>query len=106
MNRPLVGYLVVGSILGACGAVTPAQVGADTKGACTIVEAFENSAVVDSVCAFAPELATIAAEAMSARADAGAARYATRCRIIPQTTTCATDAEILAGIRAVKAARR
>ncbi len=87
------------------GCLTPAEAKTDTQGACTIVEAFVDNAVVDSVCAFAPELATLAAEAMAMRADSGA-RYATRCRIIPQTTTCATDAELLAGIRMVKAARR
>jgi hypothetical protein len=93
-------------IIAACG-VTPKQAGDGTQAACTLVQAFEGSAVVDSICAFAPELAAIGASVMAARADAGdaGARMALKCTVIPDTAVCATNAETLAAIRKVKAAR-
>lgn len=92
--------------LAACG-FTPKQAGEGAQATCTLVEAFADSATVDSVCATAPELAALTAAALDARAtarDAGS-RYAAPCRRIPGTETCATEAEIAAGIRAVRAKR-
>lgn len=105
MGPPAAALLLVGSVLG-CG-VTPKQASDGAQAACTLVEAYADSAAVDSICATAPELAAIAAAAAEARAaarDAGA-RSAAPCRRIPGTETCATEAEIAAGIRAVKAKR-
>ncbi len=82
---------------------TPKQAGDATNAACTLVEAFTADTTVESVCASAPVLAELVTAAIAARADAGAARHAEHCKIIPTTTVCATNAETLAGIRAVKA---
>lgn len=102
-------HVTFATLLGvsACG-VTPKQAGDGTKAACTIVEAVTDSALVDSICATAPELASLAAFVASVRADAGSdagARMAAPCKVIPQTTTCATNAETAAAIRALKAKR-
>ncbi len=100
----LVGGLLV---LGHCiGCLTPKQASDVTDASCKTVEALAPDATVESICAFAPELAAIAALVMASRADGGPARMAVRsCVIIPTTTTCATNAETLAAIRAVKVAR-
>ena len=84
--------------------VTPKQAGDATEAGCALVQAFTADHVVDSICATAPELAQLAAAAMASRADSGA-RTVVACKIIPTTTTCASNAETLAGIRAVRAAR-
>ncbi len=93
-------------IITACG-VTPKQAGDGAQAACTLVQAFEGSAVIDSICAVAPELAAIGAAVMASRADAGDAgpRAALACKPIPGTEVCATNSETLAAIRKVKAAR-
>ncbi len=88
--------------------VTPKQAGAGTDAACKLVEALTQDATVESVCAFAPELAAIGASVMATRADSGAdagPRAAMACKVIPTTQVCATNAETLAAIRKVKAAR-
>lgn len=95
--------LVLVLLASSCG-ITPKQAGGATDAGCKVVEAFADSAAVESVCATAPELVELAAVAMAARADSGA-RSARTCKIIPDTTTCATNAETLAGIRAVRARR-
>ncbi len=87
-----------------CG-ITPKQAGDATDAACTVVEALTPDQTVESVCAMAPEVASIVAFIASTRADAGPARYAERCKLIPTTTVCATNAETLAAVRAVKAKR-
>lgn len=96
-------------VIGHCtGCLTPKQAGDVTQAGCQIVEAFEGGQVVDSICASAPELAQIATAALDARsaerADAGA-RMTLRCRQIPTTGTCATDAELRVAIAKVKASR-
>ena len=91
-------------IVGHCSCVTPKQAGDATEAGCALVQAFTADHVVDSICATAPELAQLAAAVMAARADSGA-RTVVACKIIPTTTTCASNAETLAGIRAVRAAR-
>lgn len=96
--------LLVLFLLGTSCGITPKQAGGGTDAACKVVEAFSDSAAVESVCATAPELVELAAAAMAARADSGA-RSVRTCKIIPDTTTCATNAEMLAGIRAVRARR-
>lgn len=101
---------IVAITIAACG-ITPKQAGDDAQLACTLVEAFTDSPTVDSVCATAPELVTLTTAAVEARAAAQEARavagsrYAAPCRRIPGTETCATEAEIATGIRAVKAKR-
>lgn len=91
-----------------CDCVTPQQSAAAAKTACTLVEAYRDTPQVESICATAPEiaeLATAAVEAMQAeRADGG--RKAVECKRIPDTGTCATDAELAAAIRSVKAGRK
>ncbi len=93
-------------LFAACG-VTPKQAGDAATDACTIVKALDPSAVVDSICATAPELAALGAFVAGTRADAGGAgaKRADPCEVIPKTTVCATNAETLAAIRAVKAKR-
>jgi len=101
--KHLVGLLIV---VVACG-VTPKQAGDDAKAACTLVQAFEASAVVDSICATAPELVELGAVVLASRADAGDAGVkVSACKPIPgPLSVCATNAETLAAIRNVKAAR-
>jgi hypothetical protein len=90
-------------------ACTPAQrqIAHDVSGAgCDAVEAITSDGTVEKVCAIADDIQTILAAVATSRADAGAdsgARLAVRCVVIPTTTVCATNAERLAGIRAVKA---
>lgn len=93
-------------ILAACG-ITPKQAGEVADASCKVVQVIENSAVVDSICALAPELAAMGAYVMASRADAGdgGARMAIACKLIPGTEVCATNAETLAAIRKIKAAR-
>ncbi len=94
-------------VVGHCsGCLTPKQAGDATDSACQVVEALAGDGTVDAICAFAPELAEIAALVMANRADGGPGRMAVRsCAIVPTTTVCATNAERLAAIRAVKAKR-
>lgn len=106
IKRVLSCALVLISVIG-CG-ITPKQAGEGTSEACKVVEAYADSAAVESICATAPELvalATAAAEARAAR-DAGVRAALPPCRRIPDTETCATEAEIAVGIRAVKARRK
>lgn len=108
VGPPAVAFLFVGVVLAACG-ITPKQAGDGAQAECKIVEAIADSTVVDSVCATAPELvalATAAAEARAAAQDGGARKAMARCRMIPGTETCASEAEIAVGIRAVKASRK
>jgi hypothetical protein len=90
-------------LLAACN-VTPKQAGAGTQAACTLVQAFSDSVVVDSICASAPELAELAAAVMASREDASA-RKAGPCRPLPESDVCATESETLRAIRAVRAMR-
>ncbi len=95
---------VIGAHCTGCG-LTPKQASDDTKVACTVLEAFEGGAVVDSICATAPELASIADTIATSKAPDSGARMATRCRMIPTTTVCASDSELRAAIQKVKASR-
>ncbi len=92
----------------ASGCLTPRQAADVTDSSCQTVEALTTNATVESVCELAPGLAELAALALEARAAQrvdGGARGTASCRIIPTTTVCATNAEILSGIRALKAKR-
>jgi hypothetical protein len=91
-----------------CG-ITPKQAGVGTDAACKLVEALAQDATVESICADAPAIAELTASVLASRADAGAdagPRAAMACKVIPTTAVCATNAETLAGIRAVKARRK
>jgi hypothetical protein len=78
---------------------TPKQESAIVDGACTIVEAYSDSPAAEAICATAEELTVIANAARSARVDAGPGVRLAPCKIIPTTTTCATDKELLPAIR-------
>ena len=84
--------------------VTPKQAGDGAKAACTLVEVFTDSAVVDSICATAPELIELGAIVMMARPDAEA-RKTLKCSVIPTTQVCAESSELIFAIRKVKAKR-
>jgi len=96
----------VGLIVMACG-VTPNQAADGTKAACTLIQAYAQNAVVDDVCATAPEIAAIVADiaAMRASQDAGTTAKLDKCRMIPTTKTCGTEAETLNAVRKLKASK-
>ena len=95
----------------ACG-LTANQASSSTEAGCKLIEAFADNNVINSICATAPEIATIAADIINRRAldaDSGAdagARKLEKCRNLPTTPICATETEFLAGIKAAQAARK
>ncbi len=102
MRRTIMAMMV---LIAACG-ITPKQASDATTGACKIVDAFAGDAIVDSICATAPELAALATiVAESRKADPASAHKVSACRPIPDTATCATDAELRMAIQKVKASR-
>jgi hypothetical protein len=99
--------VVLAALIASCG-TTPKQAGHATQAGCTLVEALTDSAIVESFCALAPELAELGALVLSTRADAGSAdagtaRSTVACKVIPTTTVCATNTETLAAVRTMKA---
>lgn len=91
----------------ACG-VSASQVESGAKLACTLVEAFQEGKVIDSICATAPELAGLAANVLAQREvtrDAGIPRGAISCRTIPTTEVCAVGYELAIAISHVKGRR-
>lgn len=84
---------------------TSDQVNAGVKGVCTLLDAFAGSPKEEALCATAEQLAEISGlirQSREAPADAGEpARKGLQCKIVPQTTVCATDEELAAAIRKV-----
>lgn len=102
----LITGIALSLVLPSCG-VTPHQAADGTQAACTLVQAYAQNAVVDDVCASAPEIAAIIADiaAMRASQDAGTTPKLDKCRMIPTTKTCATEAETLGAVRKLKASK-
>jgi len=94
--------------LASCG-VTPNQAATDTKVACTLIQAYHDDKIVDDVCATASDVLALVTDVAVQRADAGTDggidAKAAKCKLIPTTKVCATDAETLAAVRRLKASR-
>lgn len=92
---------------------SPAKVKSGTEIGCNVIEAFTDDKIVESICATAPELASLAAEIIASRmatradsgTDGGSPRGTTACKVIPGAAICATNEETLVAIRSLKAAR-
>ena len=107
MKLALATILLIG-----CG-VTSNQASEGAKASCSLLEAFADNNVIDSICATAPELAAIAADIIAKRTanadggiDGGIGKKLDKCRALSTTQVCATESEILAGIKVTKAARK
>lgn len=101
LSATLVAIAIAVFGLGCPSAVTPAQSSAIVDGTCTVLEAFESTPLVRTICASADELAEIARIASASRtasaSDSGARRVGP-CKVVPKTTVCATNEELAKGI--------